>query len=126
MQSEIFDHQCFCEEKPPMEVYKCGNEGEKCECKGISVYARKTSDNGTEIPFEEAFKEGEYEFARTNEGITCDELSFHSKDFLPGIQKHCFCDAGVHLHAHYHRVRQERITRWRIRAAKRMEQQLAE
>jgi hypothetical protein len=105
MQTEIFDHQCFCEEKPKLEVYKCGADGERCECKGINVFARKTSDNGTEIPFEEAYENGDFEFVWSQFGSTCDSNYFRTKDFLPGIQKQCFCDTGVHNINHYNRKR---------------------
>jgi hypothetical protein len=84
-QTDIFDHQCFCEEKPPKEVFKCGNENEKCECNGINVFARKTSNNGTEIPFEEAFELGNFEFQHSNNGEQCTTAAFNAHGFAEGI-----------------------------------------
>ena len=56
-----------------------------------------TSDNGTAIPFEEAYELGEFEFKKSNSGVQCNAPAFKAQDFAPGIQKHCFCDAdGVH------------------------------
>ena len=81
---DTFDHQCFCEEKPPKEVYKCGNDGEKCECEGVNIFARKTADNGTELPFEEVFESGDFEFKRAH-GTQCDVNEFNARGFAEGI-----------------------------------------
>jgi hypothetical protein len=125
--SDIFDSQCFCEEKPPKEVFKCGNDGEKCECKGINVFALKTSNNGTELPFEEAYEQGQFEFKRSNTGTQCTTSDFRAHGFGDGIQKQCFCDdSRVHHINHYRRKRKERINREKLQAAQLLAKMLAD
>lgn len=125
MQVDTFDQQYFCEEKPPKEVYMCGKEGENCACNGVNIYARMTSDDGQPLSFEQVYESGDFEFKRSDTGMPCDANSFGAHDFLPGIQKQCFCDAkGVHHVNHYNRKRAERRNRHMIFLAKQKEEEL--
>lgn len=125
-QADTFDQQCFCEEKPPKEVYKCGDDGENCACKGINIYARKTDDSGEELSFEEIYESGDFEMKRSNRGTSCDANTYDkNRDFFPGVQKQCFCDSkGLHHINHYRRKRTERINRQKIARARQQEEEL--
>lgn len=125
MFTDTFDQQYFCEEKPPKQVYMCGADGHNCACDGIAIYARMTSDDGQPTSFEQAYEAGDFEFRKSKGGIGCDATHFDAHNFLPGIQKQCFCDAEkVHGHNHYNRKRAERINRDTIRLAKIEEERL--
>jgi len=125
MQVDTFDQQYFCEEKPPKEAYMCGHDGQNCACNGVAIYARMTSDDGQPTSFEQAFEAGDFEFHNSHGAIGCDAHHFNAHDFLPGIQKQCFCDAvKVHEHNHYNRKRAERINREVIRLAQVEEERL--
>lgn len=41
-----YDHQCFCEAKPPKEVTLCGQEGEQCSCNGTVLFGKQYSGDG--------------------------------------------------------------------------------
>lgn len=76
MMIETYDQQYFCEEKPPQEVFMCGEDGEDCNCPGVSIFTRKTSDDGQPISFEDAFESGDFEFKRKKGGVACNENAF--------------------------------------------------
>ena len=116
---ETYDQQYFCEEKPPKEVFMCGQDGQDCNCPGVSIFARMTSDDGQPVSFEEAYEAGDIEFKKNKQGVACNANAFGAQDFLPGIQKHCFCDnQNVHHISHYRRKRAERLNREHIHAAR--------
>ena len=126
MQQDIFDGQCFCEEFPPKEVYKCGAEGEKCSCNGISIFAKLTGeDPAHQLSFNEVLESGEFEFKRSKDSVRCDAQQFGG-DFAPGYQKQCFCDdRTVHRVKHYRNKRDMRRNRDRLRKAREDEERIA-